>query len=890
MKEFLSLLLLILVVNVTTAQEKFVRAPLNEQFEMHYLNKSKKSGAEIPPKYSTGYTPSPVVLNFNNSAFNRNTKKSIQELPAKYDLRTKGKVTSVKDQNPLGSCWTFASIGAIESNWLVLGGYSRYSLDLSEENMAVCHEFEWGINDGGNDMIAAAYLTRLDGPATEASDPYSKSEFATCPNWPISIPAYVPTVLWLPSDVEIVKKAILDYGAVTSSIHVDQNPFDGSLLSMNSSDYTFYYGGTEPVNHAVLIVGWDDTKTVTGGAASPGQSTGAWIVKNSWGSSWSDDGYFYVSYEDTRFLNSVSVFPERIPKSEIDTLYMYDRLGMTSSYGYREETASAMAKFTATDENFINKVGTFINSSGAVIDIEIYEDFDGIAPEGLIASIENQFCKFPGYYTFDIPALVNGDYYVKIKYNTPGYSYPIPVESAIKLSGEDYALPEIQDSGYFWVSKTEEEWQALGREIEDSDVDLCIRVYADRNTDMNVFFTANREFSCVNSEIEFTHNSNGEISELEWNFGDGATPETASTAGPHSVKYTTPGLKDVSLTVTGPAGSKTITRKAYIEVVESDLDIFLPYSEYDLIEGKSLPISAFGAETYSWSPSEGLNTSNGSTVIATPLSPVTYTVQGQLGTCSGSASIKINILQNPDNDDICDAFQIIPGGNAGTFSNINATVEDGEPAPDEGECDQPMQWCVEGGLQNSVWFKFTGPENGVVSFDAPGMDNQLAIWKIRECDSIFTSSGRKLIAAFDDYYGEEDFYAAALANVEVIPGEQYFLQVDGSAGGAEGVFSLIFWDYPLSDEEYRSDMENFNNLTVYPNPGNGIFSVKLHSQDFETVNVTVVDPSGKSVYRDEYVNIPGVSYTLYLENLSSGIYFLTIDTPGANYNRNLIIR
>ncbi len=888
MKAFYVSIGLLLICTPMMAQKKAERAPLNPQFIKYAEEIRKKSGdAETLP---TGYFPSPVKFHFNESAYIEDRKKSTQELPDSYDLRDLNFITSVKDQNPLGSCWTFSSIGAIESRWLQLGGYSRFSLDLSEENMGTCHGFEYGINDGGNDLIAAAYLTRLDGPATEASDPYSRNPNAKCPSTSVDIPEYVPTVLWLPKDVNIVKQAIYDYGAVTSSIHVDQHPFlEGHLLSMNQGDYTFYYGGTNPVNHGVLIVGWDDNISVTGGSASPGPGTGAWIVKNSWGKEWGDRGYFYVSYEDTRFLSSVSLFPDRIEKSEVDTMYMFDKLGMTTSYGFRNEVSYGLAKYEAPTPNFIDKVGTFVNTSGSVVDIEIWDDFDGDSLSNLLAVSENNFCKFPGYYTFDIPTLVEGDYYVKIKYFTPGYSYPIPAEASITFQGEDYALPELRDSGYFWISEEGDEWQAMGNDVEDYEADLSIRVYANRNTELNAFFEANKTYTCVDVPVEFSHASNGEITSYSWSFGEGASPSTADTEGPHNVSYSSSGLKDVSLTITGPSGSVTLTKSSYIEVVE-ELEIFLPYSEKKLVNGKSLPLNAYGADDYIWSPSAGLDTTEGASVIASPGDTITYTVNGTMGTCSGSTSITINVVESPDNDDICDAIELVPGGWYGVYTNRNATVEDGEPAPPEGECDEEMHWCVEGGLQNSVWFKFTGPETGIVSFDAPGMDNQLAIWKVDECDSIFSEDARDLIAAFDDYYGEELQFAAALENVIVVPGEQYYLQVDGSAGGVEGSFALIFWDAPLSAEQYEQDVQEMNLLNVYPNPGNGIFDISLDGNDLQNVVIEVYNNAGKLVFMDEYVNIPGVNHTLYLNNLESGIYFLNLKTEKNSFNRNLIIR
>ena len=86
---------------------------------------------------------------------------------------------------------------------------------------------------------------------------------------------------------------IYDYGAVATSMQADF-----SSTYYNSSDYTFYYNGTENINHGVSIVGWDDNKIVTGGSAGSPKEKGAWIVRNSWGQDAQYNGYFYASYED----------------------------------------------------------------------------------------------------------------------------------------------------------------------------------------------------------------------------------------------------------------------------------------------------------------------------------------------------------------------------------------------------------------------------------------------------------------------------------------------------------------------------------------------------------------------------------------------------------------
>ncbi len=532
-----------------------VMAPLNPDY-IQYLEELRtgKRGQFTESGHALGYIPSPVKYHIESLP---RTLKSTT-LPAVYDLRDEGGVTSVKNQGSCGSCWAFGTYASIESMWLMqdLGVF-----DLSENNLKHGHGFEWGPCSGGNADLSTAYLSRGAGPVSEADDPYSDTGGSYIDS--LTPVAYVSQARWLPKDNTLIKQAVHEHGAVYTTLHV-ADPYSGeSMDDYMNPDYTFYYDGNLSPNHAVTIVGWDDNKTV---ARAPGN--GAWIIKNSWGPSWGEDGYFYVSYYDTKINSSVAYWPERLDHHAGTRIHYYDKLGMIGSFGYGSiNTAYAMVKFTIDEDQQILKVGTYSVTSGN-ISIEIYDDFNGSSHSGLLASSGSQSCSHSGYYTFDLssPLAVSSgdDVYVKVMYQTPGYNYPVPLEYA--YSG--YSNPVIE-SGIAWLSSsgTGGSWTALGSGTS-YPYDPCVKLYGETAPlPLQAEFSSNRTSGAVPLTVQFSDLSTGGAISWSWDFGDG----NGSTDRHPSHVYTEPGTYTVSLTVSDGSESDTETKIDLISVLEPSL-------------------------------------------------------------------------------------------------------------------------------------------------------------------------------------------------------------------------------------------------------------------------------------------------------------------------------
>ncbi len=221
-------------------------------------------GAEVPPE----------VL-----ARSRSITAAYQEqqldLPSSYDWRDYNGVSPVKDQDGCGSCWDFAAVGALEAMVKINSGIE---FDLSEQQVLSCAAFGWGCSGGW--MDTAWELFREEGAVLESCMPYQADDSVACTQ--DACDKYATTDGWVdvPNNVEAIKEKVLNHGpvATTFTVYSDFSSYTGGC---------YEHEGDDPINHAVVIIGWQDT--LCGGE-------GAWLVKNSWGEGWGMDGYFWIKY------------------------------------------------------------------------------------------------------------------------------------------------------------------------------------------------------------------------------------------------------------------------------------------------------------------------------------------------------------------------------------------------------------------------------------------------------------------------------------------------------------------------------------------------------------------------------------------------------------------
>jgi len=197
--------------------------------------------------------------------------------PAAIDWRTKNVVTAVKDQGQCGSCWAFSTTGALESAYAIKHGSL---ISLSEEYLVDCDYNEYGCGGGWPDE-AMNYIQSNGGIPTESAYPYTAGTYGVegaCRNTAKSGVSVTSTSNNGGSE-STLKQMVGTVGPV--SVAVDAG--DGCDWSSYSSGIFNEPGCFYQTDHAVLAVGYDT-------------NAGYWLIKNSWGTWWGENGYIRLAY------------------------------------------------------------------------------------------------------------------------------------------------------------------------------------------------------------------------------------------------------------------------------------------------------------------------------------------------------------------------------------------------------------------------------------------------------------------------------------------------------------------------------------------------------------------------------------------------------------------
>lgn len=197
--------------------------------------------------------------------------------PESIDWRQYGCVTSIKDQGMCGACWAFSAIQSAEGIWALAG---NKLISLSEQNLLDCVTDCFGCN-GGNMIPSFQYvINRQDGHFMRETDYPYVGQMNTCSYNSALAVVSITSVNSVPRDEKSLMAAVSSKGPIAAA--VDASHYSFQLYS--SGIYDEPSCSSTYIDHGVGVVGY----------GSEGQSD-YWIVKNSWGSSWGENGYIRMS-------------------------------------------------------------------------------------------------------------------------------------------------------------------------------------------------------------------------------------------------------------------------------------------------------------------------------------------------------------------------------------------------------------------------------------------------------------------------------------------------------------------------------------------------------------------------------------------------------------------
>jgi len=205
------------------------------------------------------------------------TPLNVKDLPDSVDWRTKGYVTGVKDQAQCGSCWAFSATGSLEGQYFRKTGTLE---SFSEQQLVDCSGDYGNMGCNGGLMDQAFEYIEKYGIERESDYPYTAQD-GDCKYDASKVVTKVSGYVDIPTGSESkLKEAVATQGPV--SVAIDAS--NASFQFYRSGVYNERACSSSQLDHGVLAVGY--------GSLS---NNAYWLVKNSWGSSWGQQGYIFMT-------------------------------------------------------------------------------------------------------------------------------------------------------------------------------------------------------------------------------------------------------------------------------------------------------------------------------------------------------------------------------------------------------------------------------------------------------------------------------------------------------------------------------------------------------------------------------------------------------------------
>lgn len=428
---------------------------------------------QINDAYYVSLTDLSKMLGYNYTfSFEENTLTAADSsgnptaLPASYDLRSRYRISSIRNQGRYGTCWAFGALTAMESALLPEDSYM-----FSVDHMSMSNSFKVTQYDGGEYTMGMAYLAAWQGPVYEQDDPYGDGKT----NKDLEAVKHVQEMRIIASKhIAAIKEAVFKYGGVQTSIYSSLQNSTSSSRYYNKSTNSYCYIGTAKPNHEVVIIGWDDNYSKDN-FSIPIEDDGAFICQNSWGENFGDKGIFYVSYYDTNIGTHNVVYTRVDDTDNYDNIYQSDLCGWVGKMGYDKESMYGANVFTAEKDEDVVAAAFYATAPDTEYKVYVVDKFSNEKSfEDKILVAEGTL-EDAGYYTIDfekdIAVKAGQKYAVVIYVYTPGATHPMAIEYD---SGDKFLDTVILDDGEGYISYAGNKFINVK---EKQDCNLCIKAF-----------------------------------------------------------------------------------------------------------------------------------------------------------------------------------------------------------------------------------------------------------------------------------------------------------------------------------------------------------------------------------------------------------------------------
>ena len=580
-------------------------------------------------------------------------------LPEEYDLRDYGLVEPVPNQGQLGICWAVAANSAAGSTLMkqfpqtslspVHTAWFNYNGSAEEE--AYFGMSGTGVNAfyiGGNDSMVVGTMAAWKGPVSSEAVPLTPDDqeipdesLRYAADYHLQDAYYMIGGVYTESDQDaviandITKQILMETGAVTIQYYSSNS--DGAY---NPETCAWYNSEASTIDHNVLIIGWDDDYPKENFLeGNQPEHDGAWLIRNSWGTEWGDDGCFWLSYEDKTLRSGVAYLLEEADNYAKN--YQYDTAGWQFALPVNEEErtrAKAANIFTAEGNEMLEAVSFYTTDANTNYTVSVYTGVSEGQPESGTAHkvIQSGTEPYAGYHTIEldapIPLKAGEKFSIVVELENPTYESPLAIEWCM-MQGENFVPEYLGDGGESYIF-TGNAWEDAAGAVDAFYVtNVCIKGFTnplpESGTAVSTVRFSEMEGPLANgTKVELTA---GTADEIYYSIGGGAyqryeAPLTMDFSGKEELTvsaYTVAGgkqgntvektytkaaaqLTDLAVKFndsfqhleTDPAKLPDRTQELYLPIADDSVQIMVQSSDSIELNGETLRSDEWSEEIY----------------------------------------------------------------------------------------------------------------------------------------------------------------------------------------------------------------------------------------------------------------------------------------------------